>query len=197
MVSICLVIGFPVAYFLARTRSRWRGTLIFIVVSPLLISVVIRNLGWLPVLGSSGVVNWLLVSLHILKEPVQLINNYIGVVIGLTHALSPFMILSLMTVIQRIEPETEHVVESAYHRHLERGAGRQTGAQRHGRHNTPVEAADGVVRFPQCRGHAGGCRGRVGRLWAGRRQCRRGRPAARGHDALGAVRAGARLGRAA
>jgi putative spermidine/putrescine transport system permease protein len=107
VVSICLVIGFPVAYFLARTRSRWRGALIFVVVSPLLISVVIRNLGWLPVLGSSGVINWLLLSLGILSEPVQLINNYIGVVIGLTHALSPFMILSLMTVIQRIEPEIE------------------------------------------------------------------------------------------
>jgi putative spermidine/putrescine transport system permease protein len=107
VVSICLVIGFPVAYFLARTRSRWRGALIFVVVSPLLISVVIRNLGWLPVLGSSGIINWLLISLGILDEPVQLISNYIGVVVGLTHALSPFMILSLMTVIQRIEPEIE------------------------------------------------------------------------------------------
>jgi len=107
VVSICLVIGFPVAYFLARTRSRWRSTLIFVVVSPLLISVVIRNLGWLPVLGSSGVINWLLLNLHIVSEPLRMINNYTGVVIGLTHALSPFMILSLMTVIQRIEPEIE------------------------------------------------------------------------------------------
>jgi putative spermidine/putrescine transport system permease protein len=107
VVSICLVIGFPVAYFLARTRSRWRGTLIFIVVSPLLISVVIRNLGWLPVLGSSGVVNWILLNLHIISEPLRMISNFTGVVIGLVHALSPFMILSLMTVIQRIEPEIE------------------------------------------------------------------------------------------
>jgi putative spermidine/putrescine transport system permease protein len=99
--------GFPVAYFLARTRSRWRGVLIFVVVSPLLISVVIRNLGWLPVLGSSGVVNWVLLNLHIVSEPVRMISNYTGVVIGLVHALSPFMILSLMTVIQRIEPEIE------------------------------------------------------------------------------------------
>jgi len=107
VVSICLLIGFPVAYFLARTRSRWRSVLIFVVVSPLLISVVIRNLGWLPVLGSSGVVNWVLLNLHIVSEPVRMISNYTGVVIGLVHALSPFMILSLMTVIQRIEPEIE------------------------------------------------------------------------------------------
>lgn len=107
VVSICMVIGYPTAYFLARTRSRWRGALIFLVVSPLLISVVIRNLGWLPVLGSSGLVNWALISTGVLASPVQLINNYTGVVIGLVHALSPFMILSLMTVIQRIEPEIE------------------------------------------------------------------------------------------
>ncbi len=107
VVSICLVIGFPVAYFLARTRSRWRGTLIFVVVSPLLISVVIRNVGWLPILSSSGVINWLLLNLHIVSEPVRMISNFTGVVIGLVHALSPFMILSLMTVIQRIEPEIE------------------------------------------------------------------------------------------
>lgn len=107
VVSICMVIGYPVAYFLARTRSRLRGALIFLVVSPLLISVVIRNLGWLPVLGSSGLVNWFLLGTGLLREPVQLINNYVGVVVGLVHALSPFMILSLMTVIQRIEPEIE------------------------------------------------------------------------------------------
>ncbi len=82
VVSVCLVIGFPVAYFLARTRSRWRGALIFVVVSPLLISVVIRNLGWLPVLGSSGVINWLPLSLGILSQPVQLINNYTEVAIS-------------------------------------------------------------------------------------------------------------------
>lgn len=107
VVSISMVMGYPVAYFLARTQSRWRSALIFLVVSPLLISVVIRNLGWLPILGSSGLVNWLLMSLGLVSEPLRLINNYTGVVIGLVHALSPFMILSLMTVIQRIEPEIE------------------------------------------------------------------------------------------
>lgn len=99
VVSICIVIAYPTAYLLARTKSRWRGLLVFLVISPLLISVVIRNLGWLPILGSSGLINWLLISVGILREPVQLINNYTGVVIGLVHALAPFMVISLMTVI--------------------------------------------------------------------------------------------------
>jgi putative spermidine/putrescine transport system permease protein len=107
VVTICAVISYPVAYFLARTQSRWRGLFIFITVSPLLITVVIRNLGWLPILGASGMVNWMLMGLGITVGPVQLINNYIAVIVGLVHALSPFMILSLMTVIQRIQPEIE------------------------------------------------------------------------------------------
>jgi putative spermidine/putrescine transport system permease protein len=107
VVTICMVIGYPVAYFLARTSSRWRGALIFITISPLLITVVIRNLGWLPVLGASGMVNRILMGLGIVAEPLQLISNHTAVIVGLVHALSPFMILSLMTVIQRIEPEIE------------------------------------------------------------------------------------------
>jgi putative spermidine/putrescine transport system permease protein len=107
VVSICICVGYPVAYFLARTKSRWRGILIFLVISPLLISVVIRNLGWLPILGSSGLINWLLLKVGILKSSIQLVNNFTGVIIGLVHTLLPFMILSLMTVIQKIEPELE------------------------------------------------------------------------------------------
>lgn len=107
VVAVCAVIGYPVAYFLARTRSRWRGALTFAVLAPMLISVVVRNLGWLPVLGDSGLVNWLLLSLGAIDEPLKLVYNFGGVVIGLVHALSPFMIMSLITVIRRIEPELE------------------------------------------------------------------------------------------
>ncbi|PWR17817.1 ABC transporter permease [Zavarzinia compransoris] len=107
VVAICAVIGYPVAYFLARTRSRWRGALTFAVLAPMLISVVVRNLGWLPILGDSGLVNWLLLSLGLVDQPVKLVYNLTGVVIGLVHALSPFMIMSLITVIRRIEPELE------------------------------------------------------------------------------------------
>jgi len=107
VVTICMVVGYPVAYVLARTRSRFRGTLVFLVIAPLLISVVIRNLGWLPVLGNSGMINWLLMSIGFVKEPLKLYGNFTGVVIGLVHTLLPFMILSVMTVIHRIDLELE------------------------------------------------------------------------------------------
>ncbi|MEA2962420.1 MAG: putative spermidine/putrescine transport system permease protein, partial [Alphaproteobacteria bacterium] len=107
VVISCLVIGYPVSYFLARTRSRWRGFLLFMVVAPLLVSAVVRNIGWFPILSNSGLVNWLLLNSGLVSQPVPLISNFTGVVIGLVHALLPFMILTLTTVIQRIEPELE------------------------------------------------------------------------------------------
>jgi putative spermidine/putrescine transport system permease protein len=112
VVISCLVIGYPVSYFLARTQSRWRGFLLFMVVAPLLVSAVVRNIGWFPILSNSGLVNWLLLKFGLVSQPVPLISNFTGVVIGLVHALLPFMILTLTTVIQRIEPELEEASAS-------------------------------------------------------------------------------------
>ena len=102
-----LAIAFPLAYFLARTHSRWRGILLFLVIAPLLISAVVRNIGWFPILGENGLVNRVLMTLGLIRSPLELIGNYTGVTIGLTHALCPFMILMIMAVIQRVEPELE------------------------------------------------------------------------------------------
>ena len=103
----CLVVGYPVAYYLARTPSRWRGFALFLVISPLLVSAIVRNIGWFPLLSQSGAVNWLLLKLGLIATPLSLINNFTGVVIGLVHALLPFMILTLTTVIQRIDVDLE------------------------------------------------------------------------------------------
>ena len=62
VVLCCLIIGYPVSYVLARTRSRWRGLLLFMVVAPLLVSAVVRNIGWFPILSNTGLVNGLLLK---------------------------------------------------------------------------------------------------------------------------------------
>ena len=103
----CLLVGYPVAYYLARTTSRWRGMALFLVISPLLVSAIVRNIGWFPLLSQSGLVNWALLKIDLISSPLPLINNFTGVVIGLVHALLPFMILMLTTVIQRIEGDLE------------------------------------------------------------------------------------------
>jgi putative spermidine/putrescine transport system permease protein len=107
VVAFCLLLGYPIAYFLARTQSRWRGVFLFLTISPLLISAVIRNVGWFPILSKVGLLAWLMRQVGYTGEPVSLLGGQTGVVIGLVHALLPFMILTLMTVIQRIEVELE------------------------------------------------------------------------------------------
>jgi putative spermidine/putrescine transport system permease protein len=107
VVGCALALAMPVAYFLARTRTRWRAALLLLVIAPMLVSVVIRNLGWIPVLSEGGVVNSLLLALGVVSAPLRLFNNFLGVMIGLVHAFLPFLILTLTTVIQRIDPQIE------------------------------------------------------------------------------------------
>lgn len=104
---ICACLAYPLAYFLVRSRSRWRGPLMFLMITPLMISSVIRNIGWIPILGDHGAVNVALLASGMISHPLLLMNNLTGVVIALVHALLPFMTLMLMTVIQAIHPEVE------------------------------------------------------------------------------------------
>lgn len=109
---IAIVIAYPLAWRLARSRSRFRGALTFVVLAPLLISVVVRNLGWLPVLGETGFINWALIGAGVISTPLALINNTTGVVIGLVHAFVPFMIVSLLAAIRGIDPALEDAAAS-------------------------------------------------------------------------------------
>lgn len=106
-VAVTLVLGYPTAYFLARTTSRFRGLFIYLVFAPLTVSILVRNLGWLPLLDLDGTVNSALIWLGLIDQPLHLANDAIGVGVGLVHALLPYMILTLMGVIRSIAPEIE------------------------------------------------------------------------------------------
>lgn len=103
---ICLIIGYPVAYHLARTQSRWKGVLYVFVLSPLLVGVVVRSFGWLILLSGNGVINQALVGSG-LFERMQLMNNRFGVTLALVHVFLPFMILPLVGNLQSIDPTLE------------------------------------------------------------------------------------------
>ncbi len=105
--ALTLVIGYPTAYFMARTHSRFGGVLNFLVFAPLLVSILIRNLGWFPLLSREGFINNVLMSLGLIDQPLALANNFTGVVIGVVHALLPYMILTLTGVIRSIPLELE------------------------------------------------------------------------------------------
>jgi putative spermidine/putrescine transport system permease protein len=102
-----LVLAYPTAYFMARTRSRFIGILNFLIFAPLLVSILIRNLGWLPLLSQDGFINSALLGIGIIQSPIKLANSFTGVAIGLVHALLPYMILTLAGVIRSIAAELE------------------------------------------------------------------------------------------
>jgi len=101
------VVGYPVAYYLVRSRSRWKGVVFIAILSPLLISLVVRSLGWLILLGRQGVINRLLVTFGLADEPVQLIYTFWAVVVGEIHVLLPFMVLSITSVLNQVPQSLE------------------------------------------------------------------------------------------
>lgn len=105
--ALTSIVGYPVAYLLARTRSRWKGLLVALVLAPELSGVVLRTYGWLVILEDRGALNTLLQSWGVIGAPIRLVHNYTGVIIGLTHVLMPFAVLALMASIQAIDPTLE------------------------------------------------------------------------------------------
>jgi putative spermidine/putrescine transport system permease protein len=108
LVAICVTImAYPVAYFLARSRSRWRALVFALAIAPELAGVVLRTYGWLIILEDHGFINNALVWLGVISEPLPLAKNMFGVVVGLTHVILPFGILSLLTSLQGVDPNLE------------------------------------------------------------------------------------------
>ena len=104
---ISLVLAFPVAYFLARTQSRWKSLLIILAVFPLLVGNVVRAAGWMSLLGNSGFVNSLLLGTGAIAEPVKILYTPVAVVIGIVAVVLPYMILTLQSVIEGIDRSVE------------------------------------------------------------------------------------------
>lgn len=99
-----LVLGFPVAMFMAQATGKMRGIVTMLILAPHLISVVIRNFGWVVVLGDKGWINEVLLALGLIKEPLRLLYNELGVVIGLTDSFIAYMVLAIATSLYAIDP---------------------------------------------------------------------------------------------
>lgn len=110
--AICLLIGYPVAYHLVRTTSRYKGLLYACIISPLLVGVVVRCYGWTILLANNGLINQAAKGSKLFPGGLKLMYNSFGVSIGLVHVLLPFMILPLMNTIQSIDPALEEAARS-------------------------------------------------------------------------------------
>ncbi len=108
---ICIAIGVPEAYVLSRLSPHWRAVSIVIVLGPLLISVVVRTLGWAVLLGNQGVLNKILLATGLVHRPVEMMFTFFGVVAALVHVLVPFMVLAVWASLQKLDPAVEQAAE--------------------------------------------------------------------------------------
>jgi putative spermidine/putrescine transport system permease protein len=97
-----VAIAWPLAYFLWRSSKRWRPILTTALLAPLLISIPIRNYGWVVLLDRYGIVNQTLLALHATRTPLELVHSDFGMILGLTHVLMPFVVLSTLATLDRV-----------------------------------------------------------------------------------------------
>jgi putative spermidine/putrescine transport system permease protein len=110
---VTAVLGYPLAYGLARARSPRRRALgVTALLIPLMTSVVVRSYGWMILLASTGLVNATLLATGAVSRPIQLLFTPTGVVIALAEVLLPFMVLSLLPVLQGVDVALEEASHS-------------------------------------------------------------------------------------
>jgi putative spermidine/putrescine transport system permease protein len=110
---ISLLLGYPLAYALVRTRSLLlKSTILIIAVTPLFLGEVVRTYSWITVLGSNGFINSLLLRLHLIAQPLQILFTMTGVVIALVHVTLPVVTLMLAAAIAHIDTDYEKAATS-------------------------------------------------------------------------------------
>lgn len=110
--TFALVLGLPVAYFLAKTQSRYKSLFIVLLVFPLLVGNVVRAAGWMVILGNGGVVNAALIWLGLTDEPIKFMYTPFAVVLGTTAVVMPYMILTLQSVLEGIDFSVEEAAQN-------------------------------------------------------------------------------------
>ena len=108
---ICLILGYPVAYFIGRSDERVRGLLIMLVMIPFWTSFLIRTYAWISILSQDGLLNAVLMGLQITTQPIGFMYTPFAVVLGLVYNFLPFMILPIYTSVEKLDGS---LIEAAY-----------------------------------------------------------------------------------
>ncbi|KAA8691197.1 ABC transporter permease [Pseudomonas caricapapayae] len=107
---LCVLIGVPEAYILSRMGTPWRSIFLILILTPLLISVVVRAFGWSLLLGADGLINQAIQFMG--GRPVKLLYTPFAVIIALVHVMLPFMIIPVWTSLQKLDPTAEQAALS-------------------------------------------------------------------------------------
>jgi putative spermidine/putrescine transport system permease protein len=106
------LLGYPAAYFLASVKPRTRQLLLLCVIVPFFLSVLVRNYVWIVLLQRTGLVNRLLMDWGVVKAPLDLMYNELGVLIAMVNMLLPYMIFPVLSALLAIPPELRHASAS-------------------------------------------------------------------------------------
>jgi putative spermidine/putrescine transport system permease protein len=109
---ICLVMGLPLAYVLARTQTRYKNLLIMLVVLPLFVGNAVRAAGWMTLFGSKGFLNVTLQDFGLISAPLQIMYTEGAVIAGIIAVNLPYMVLTLQSVIEGINRNVEEAAFS-------------------------------------------------------------------------------------
>lgn len=100
---LTLILGYPMAYAMARAPAAWQATLVMLVILPFWTSFLIRIYAWIGILGTEGFLNQLLLWIGVIDAPIKMLNTSFAVYVGIIYAYLPFMILPIYAGLQRMD----------------------------------------------------------------------------------------------
>ena len=100
---ICLVIGYPMAYAMARASSAWRNVLLMLVILPFWTSFLLRVYAWIGLMNNNGIINNLLIAVGIIDTPIVMMRTNFAVYVGIVYSYLPFMILPLYATLEKLD----------------------------------------------------------------------------------------------
>ncbi len=109
--AICVLIGYPVAYFIGRADEKWRNILLMLVMIPFWTNFLIRTYAWIAILNKQGLLNAVLTGLDIVKEPLDMLPSYGAVLVGTVYTFLPFMILPIYGSVEKLD---NSLIEAAF-----------------------------------------------------------------------------------
>ncbi|MBA9025121.1 MULTISPECIES: ABC transporter permease [Bacillaceae] len=109
---ICILLGFPVAYYISKVGTRTKVLLLLLSIFPLLTSSVVRSFSWMIIIGKNGVLNKLLLNIGLINEPLNILYTPTAIIIGLVHLFLPLIIITLVGVMENMDEDLLKAAES-------------------------------------------------------------------------------------
>lgn len=108
---LTLLVGYPIAYGMARAPEEWRPTLMMLVILPFWTSFLIRVYAWVGILSQEGFLNQFLLWTGLISEPLTILNTNVAVYIGIVYTYLPFMILPIYSALEKLDPSLNEAAE--------------------------------------------------------------------------------------